>query len=402
MDKRKEKKRFFLKTNILILILIGMTLLISIQVSKKIKKELTMEVSAIVQEDFSNTNGNKSILISDINNIDVNEDVTLDNKDKISIFKTISKLFKKDKIPPKLILKPVIMYSYENINIEDFIEIVEDESEWTISYSIPPNLDIVGEQEITIEAKDSSENITVEKTTLTIKKDITPPVITGVLEKFIYLGDTISYKQDVIAIDEVDGEVEVNVDNSKVDLKKVGVYEVIYTAKDKSENTSNVIMNLNIIEKVAGANYIYEVNKLADEVLASIIKKDMTKIEQARAIFYWVKNNISYSKNSKKESWITGAYEGFKYRKGDCYIYFATSKALLTRAGIENINVKEINGRHYWNMINCGDGWYHFDATVFMEPVDVFMWTDAQADNLYITGRKLHTWDKATVPESGK
>ncbi|MGL5085712.1 MAG: hypothetical protein ACRC68_08370, partial [Clostridium sp.] len=100
--------------------------------------------------------------------------------------------------------------------------------------------------------------------------------------------------------------------------------------------------------------------------------------------------------------WITGAYEGFKYRKGDCYIYFATAKALLTRAGIENINVKEINGRHYWNMINCGDGWYHFDATVFMEPVDVFMWTDAQADNLYITGRKLHTWDKATVPECGK
>ena len=39
------------------------------------------------------------------------------------------------------------------------------------------------------------------------------------------------------------------------------------------------------------------------------------------------------------------------------------SKALLTRAGIENIDLKATKHKHYWNFVKVEEGWYHFDTT---------------------------------------
>ena len=50
--------------------------------------------------------------------------------------------------------------------------------------------------------------------------------------------------------------------------------------------------------------------------------------------------------------------------RGDCYNYFACSKALLDRAGIPNVDLYRVGGGtdHYWQLVNVGGGWYHFDA----------------------------------------
>ena len=54
----------------------------------------------------------------------------------------------------------------------------------------------------------------------------------------------------------------------------------------------------------------------------------------ALAILQLRHNNISYTGTSDKSSCVVGAYVGFTRHSGDCYNYFACSKALLTRAGI--------------------------------------------------------------------
>ena len=46
-------------------------------------------------------------------------------------------------------------------------------------------------------------------------------------------------------------------------------------------------------------------------------------------------------------------------------IYASTAKELLTRAGIKNMDIVKaaVNPSHYWNLVDVGDGWQHFDST---------------------------------------
>ena len=55
---------------------------------------------------------------------------------------------------------------------------------------------------------------------------------------------------------------------------------------------------------------------------------------------------------------------------------------LLDCAGIDNMEICRDKPAtpHYWNLVNCGDGWYHFDTCPHYKqyPLDAFMLTDAQ------------------------
>lgn len=231
------------------------------------------------------------------------------------------------------------------------------------------------------------------KSKLVIKDDIAPEIL-GLKDKTVCIGETISYRENVTVIDNVSEGIELKIDSSLVNLSAVGTYKVKYTAIDKAKNKTIKNINVTVVENEKMKVVLEELNALTDDILSAIIKENMTELQKAEVIYDWVKGNISYISYSDKDSWIQGAYEGLINKKGDCFVYFATSKQLLTRAGINNVDVKAYDGRHYWNMINCGTGWYHFDTTRFAEDVKIFMWTDKQLDGLYLGGRQLHVWDK--------
>ena len=87
-------------------------------------------------------------------------------------------------------------------------------------------------------------------------------------------------------------------------------------------------------------------------------------------------------------SWVREAYLALQSKKGDCYTYYALSKAFFERLGIENRDLQRTPGltkdTHYWLMVNIGGEddaakWYHFDATRLMEKIyDGGILTDAQ------------------------
>lgn len=148
-----------------------------------------------------------------------------------------------------------------------------------------------------------------------------------------------------------------------------------------------------------------ELDHLVQVVLDNIIAEDMTKLEQARAVFDFTRTKISYTGDSDKSDWLSGAYEGLTTRKGDCFTYYAVSRALLTALGIDNLEVQRVGGptSHYWNLVNCGDGWYHFDATPRSSKMPAFvsfMFTDAEAaDYTARAGREYYTFDGSLYPE---
>ena len=86
----------------------------------------------------------------------------------------------------------------------------------------------------------------------------------------------------------------------------------------------------------------------------------------------------------------------------------AVSKALLQAAGIPTVVVErdrhEDETRHYWLLVDIGDGWYHFDSgSRSMAPqFEAFMRTDAELqwyrDNYQ---EHYYRFDPDAYPERG-
>ncbi len=205
---------------------------------------------------------------------------------------------------------------------------------------------------------------------LTLVNDNTPPSINGLHDLVAYIGSGVSYLSGVSATDDCDAGTTVSVDTSAVDLKTVGVYDVIYRATDAAGNVTEVRRTLSVYEEEITEEML---NALLDPILETIIRDSMTTQQKLRAIYDYVYFNVAYVSTSDKSSWVRAAYNGLVNRNGDCFTYFALSKAMMERLGIENMDVERlpelaamVNERHYWNLVNVGTEsdpqWYHFDA----------------------------------------
>ena len=212
-------------------------------------------------------------------------------------------------------------------------------------------------------------------------EDTQPPVISGVKDLTVAVGESLSYRTGVTVTDNVDETVRLQVDSSGVNLSEPGEYQALYWAEDAAGNRAEVPVTVTVVAAVtvddadtgatedvveSGNVEITQdgVNELADEILAEITTPGMSQREKALAIYNYVHNHIKYVGTSDKSSWLVGAYVGFTRGSGDCYNYFACSKALLTRAGIPNVDLTRVGGnsRHYWQLVDVGSGYYHFDA----------------------------------------
>lgn len=247
----------------------------------------------------------------------------------------------------------------------EFVDAVTEISDVTFYYAEPVNFDNYGKIPVKIACEDASGNRTVRDAVLNLVEeyDITPPVIEGQLDKIVYAGQGVSFKNGVVVTDNVDTDIEIQVDSSHVNLDAPGEYPIIYTAADSMGNMDLAEGTITVIEVIYSED---QVNELADSVLADIIKPDMSDYDKAHAIYVWIQGNIGYSESEDHGDWLKGAYDGLKNRHGDCYNYFAVAKALLTRAGIKNEDIEIIptaTRHHYWNVIDCGEGWRHFDTT---------------------------------------
>lgn len=271
-----------------------------------------------------------------------------------------------DTTPPELSVKSLTRTKAEIPGAKDFVESASDASgDVTVYFGEGISFDNYGDIPVTIVAEDPSGNRTEATTTLHLVQeyDIEPPVIEGQLDKIVYVGQSASFKSGITVTDNIDTDIQVQVDSSHVDLDTPGEYTVIYTAEDSMGNMDLVEGTITVIEQLYSEDEVYA---LCDEILAQIIKPDMSDYDKAHAIYVWIQGNIGYSESTDRDDWLKGAYDGLTKRHGDCYNYFSVGKALLTRAGIKNDDIEIIptaTRHHYWSVIDCGEGWRHFDST---------------------------------------
>ena len=243
--------------------------------------------------------------------------------------------------------------------------------------------------------------------------DKTKPVISGFIGKDSYNKDSrnkkvpcqVVYSDDkdydwfkyVEATDDRDGKVELTVDTSKVNFRKTGNYTVTYIARDKAGNEAKA-------KATIGVKVPRSLEREADDVLHDIIKPSWSDTKKAKAIYNYIRGNIFYSGSSNKSSWESEAKRGLINGYGDCFTYYAVARALLTRAGIPNIEVTRAKGygRHWWNMAYVQGGFYHFDACPRRRGGRFCLVTDSQLKAYSRSYGNSHIWDYDKKPKSAK
>lgn len=306
-----------------------------------------------------------------------------------------------DTVKPIVEVNQVQIYTTEMVEAAELIANVEDATEVQIAFAGEPDFTMPGVQEIPLTVTDMGGNVTEVVAQVEVIEDIEPPVITGVKELSVPAGNSISYKRGVEVTDNYDTNVSLTVDNSEVDLNTVGDYNITYIAEDAAGNVTKETTVLHV--KVAGVENATEdlVNAEADKLLAKILTDDMTEYDKAKAIFFWVHENVGYVDHTPKTDWIQGAYRGLVEHRGDCFVYAMTSKCLLTRAGIKNMDIEKIPAatEHYWNLIDIGEGWYHFDNTRRADGHYFFYCTDEEVLAYSRTHNGTHNYDSDVYPD---
>jgi len=370
----------------------------------RVKEELVVEAGSVIPQamDFLEKDRDDVRLVTDLEGtVDMNRvgtyDVVLKIKDKD--YNTILRVA--DTIKPVVEVNQVQIYTTETVTAEDLIASIEDATEVQTAFVSEPDFTVPGVQEVPMTVTDLGGNVTEVQAQVEVVEDTEPPVITGVKELSVPAGNSVSYKRDVEVTDNYDTDVSLKVDNSKVDLNTVGDYEITYIAEDAAGNVTEETTILHV--EVAGVENATEdlVNAEADKLLARIINDDMSEYEKAKAIFFWVHENVGYVDHTPKTDWVQGAYRGLVEHRGDCFVYAMTSKCLLTRAGIKNMDIEKIPAatEHYWNLIDIGEGWYHFDNTRRADGHYFFYRTDEEVLAYSRTHNGTHNYDPAVYPD---
>lgn len=267
----------------------------------------------------------------------------------------------------------------EVLDAEAFIAYAADSTPLTYQFTDgkAPDFSTVGAHPVSVTVTDRGGNSIVLSAQLTVLPDTEGPVLYGVQDRVVYLGEGISYLRGVTAWDNRDGEVRVQVDSSKVRPRQAGSYAVTYSAADGAGNVTTSTVTFTV--KAADLDAL---NERADGILASILRSDMSERQRARAIYDWVIRNMSYTAYADKTDYVAAAFYGFNNKRGDCFVYYAMSRILLTRAGFENLEIhrNKPDQPHFWNMVRVAEGWYHFDTCPHYaaHPLDSFLLTDAQ------------------------
>lgn len=307
-----------------------------------------------------------------------------------------------DYAAPEVVTRDVETWLNRPVEITEFIVSANDATVVEYTYETEPDWSIPGEQQLTILATDENSNQTVCNVVLTLQTDTKAPVVSA-SNLDVIVGGNVSYRNAVSYYDNASSveEMSLTIDNSNVNLDQVGTYEVEYTVTDFAGNSTSVVALVNVLEEVPVWNDEELLLERATEILGEILAEGMSDYEKAEAIFNWVNSNIRFINFSEKDNFARGAYEGMVLQQGDCFVYAATSKYLLTLAQIQNIDIKKssTDPAHYWNLVYIEDGWYHFDACPTREGKKLFLYTDTELEAFSASRGNSHVYDKSLYPE---
>lgn len=277
----------------------------------------------------------------------------------------------------------------------DFV--VSMPKDYEIRFDKEYHFDSTGEYRLGLVLTDPRGKESFYEASFSLIIDSEPPSLVGAKDLSVYIGDGISYKNDIELFDNCDGALHLEIDSSAVDLDHEGIYPVSYIAKDAAGNQTTVSISVYVYRERVTQEDLFE---LIDPIIADRVPTASSLEQQVRSVYVYVYNHIDYDAYSDKSDWVRAAYDGMRTGKGDCFTYFALSKAFFTRLGIDTMDIQRKTGlvdeRHYWNLVNIGTErsprWYHFDACRL---------SGVQHNGCLLTDLQVKAYTKQRVDEDG-
>ena len=391
-----------------------------------LKKEVVIEAGSVIRiEDFFSDCPNDAKFVTDVSDIDTSVPAVY----QLTVFyekaftENVTLKIEDHTGPEGVAISQTVYTTWKMPEAEECVEDLYDLSGIAkVDYEDGiPAFGSSGCFKVPVVVTDMYGNDTVINVPFTVIDDREAPVIEGVHD-FDIEGDAtgVDLLDGVTAYDDHDLNPIVRVNDTSVNYKKSGVYDITYSAMDQAGNVSNVSVKFKITLPDLNKNNTTDSTAstgngsnssgssgssdsgssdpayaAAEKVMSSLWRD--SDVETARAIFTWVHSHISYQTVTGSLTYEEAAYRGFSRKSGDCYVYFACAKMLLDCAGIPNLMVERFpvytNG-HYWNLVQLDGEWYHCDATVFRDhPAMYFMCTDSQINDSH------HAFNGALYPE---
>ena len=343
-------------------------------------------------------------MVSNIESIDMSEVDVVPLKIKYKDTTYEPKLIIFDSKPPEFTVKDIDSFLNVPRDAADFVVDTKDNSKVTYTFESEPDLTKEGTQTLVVIGTDGGGNQTSHEVKLSLKKDTEAPKFKEVKDIKIFVGRTISYKNNLDVTDNCPEGLRLDIDSGNVNTNVVGVYDVKATATDIAGNSASASFKVTVSDV---ASTLEDLNILVDEVLGQIIKTGMNQTQKIRAIYDYVYNHCRYRDMNIDGNWIKAAASGFLTGKGDCYTDTMMAKALLDRIGVKNKVISRIHGNdadHYWNLVDIGDGygWYHLDCINRLDGVAEYRIFLLKTDQVIEIDNQLgdfHDFDRTKYPD---
>lgn len=135
------------------------------------------------------------------------------------------------------------------INPKSMVKNIEDATKTTVKFKEDYQFDKEGEITVVVQVVDEAGNISEKKAKVKLVKDKTAPEINGISELTVAKGGKPDYNSGVSVTDNRDPNPKLDIDNSKVDINKLGTYKAIYIATDRSGNKTKKERVIKVVEK---------------------------------------------------------------------------------------------------------------------------------------------------------
>lgn len=242
---------------------------------------------------------------------------------------------------PKLKLKNITTDTISKVKVTDFIKSVKDNSKVSLSMNSDDSKK-AGVYDVTITATDEYGNETTKSCILRREKDKIAPKFKKMDSLTITINETDAIK-DVKVTDNLDPNPEVDIDDSDVNYSKEGTYKVIYTATDRSGNSTTKKRKVKVVgndtekyEKIVYLTFDDGPSENTEKIL------DILKENDAKATFFVTGNGQDYN-DAMKKAYDQGNTIGLHSYSHDYSIYKSKKAYFKDLNQIQDL-VEEVTG----------------------------------------------------------
>ncbi|MBO6046586.1 MAG: hypothetical protein J6P61_02425, partial [Erysipelotrichaceae bacterium] len=217
-----------------------------------------------------------------------------------------------DTTPPVAEAKTAKGYTHHKIKPKKLVQNVQDATSLTYAFKEEPDYELEGKQNVVVVITDEGGNAIEVESKLNLDVDVTDPVIKGARNLVVVKDTKVDYKKGVTVTDNIDKDLKLTIDDSKVRLDTVGAYKLTYSTTDLSGNSASKTVTVTVVLKDLKDSTTEDVNVEIDPILKKIYKQSDSQRKKALAIYNYVKSNVGYENNKIKGPWQYGAMYALK------------------------------------------------------------------------------------------